>query len=270
MNQIAATAVIDKTTRLGDGVTIGPGCVIGENAVIGDGCQLKANVVVGAGVAMGRDNRVFPFCTLGEEPQIVGQSEPATDLVIGDSNTFRENVTINRGSPKSYGKTVIGNENYFMIGAHLGHDVEVEDNVLLGNYCQISGHCKIERNVWMNALSGMHQFVTIGRFAYTAGNSGMSHDVPPFVKVSGIYPCRVRAINTIGLRRAGLSDDQIKALNDVFRKLYRQRGGALAQRVAELIGEGGHDENVRDMLDSLERSSKHRFGRARELLRDGH
>ena len=270
MAEVAPTAVVDATAQLGSDVRIGPGCVVGPAVVIGDRCELKANVVVCGGVRIGADNRIFANCVLGEEPQIVDEVAPQTELVIGDGNVFRENVTINRGSLRDAGKTIIGNNNYFMIGAHLGHDCHVEDGVLIGNYAMIGGHNKIERCAVVSALSGTHQFVTVGRFTYVAGSSGMSHDVPPFMRVSGIYPCQVRGLNVIGLRRGGVSEASIKLLNDCYRRLYRRRGGeALAQVVEKMLAAGAEtlDDNVRYLLEFLQRSSQHRMNRYRELAR---
>ena len=267
MTQIAPTAVVDKTARLGDDVSIGPGCVISPNVIIGDGCELKMNVYVAPGTTLGRNNRFFAHCVLGEEPQIIGKREPQTQLVVGDNNVFRENANVSRGSPKGSGKTVIGNDNYFMIGSHLGHDVEVEDHVVLTNYCQIAGHVKIERNVWLSAFASVHQFCTIGRYTYAAACSGICHDQPPFVRVSGIYPCELRSLNTIGLQRAGVPEAGIKALDRAFRRLFRRRGVPLAAAVAELAAENSPDENVRYLLEFLQRTAQHRMGRYLELAR---
>ena len=268
MANIAPTAIVDETAKLGKDVIVGPGCVISPGVSIGEGCELKANVMVAEGVTLGLNNRIFSNVILGEEPQIIGLKEPPTELIIGDDNVFRETVAINRGSPDGGGKTVIGNKNYFMIGSHLGHDCQVEDNVVIGNYTQISGHCKIERNVWMSAFSGTHQFVTVGCFSYAGGQSGSSYDIPPFMRVSGSYPCEVRGLNVIGLRRAGFAEESIEALNKVYRRLYRRRGaGSLAGTVDELLGQNQLDDKVKYLLEFLNRSFKHRMGRYLEIFR---
>ena len=268
MTEIAPTATVDPTAQIGPDVFIGPGCVISPNVTIGDGCTLKANVCIGPGTVMGCNNRVFANCVLGEEPQIVGAADPPTTLIIGTDNTFRENVTINRGSPKGGGQTVIGNQNYLMIGAHLGHDCIVEDNTMIGNYCQISGHCKIESRAWINAFSGTHQFVTIGRFTYAGGLSGITSDQPPFVKVSGSYPCRVRGLNATGLQRAGVDPESIKALQQAYRTLFRRRGTeTLAAALDKLAAQPDPDPNVQYLIDSIRRSFQHPMGRYLEHFR---
>ncbi|MFC1783816.1 acyl-ACP--UDP-N-acetylglucosamine O-acyltransferase [Planctomycetota bacterium] len=268
MTKIAETAVVDSSAQLGNDVIVGPGCVVGAGSVIGDGCELKANVFISGGVVLGKGNRLFANCVLGEEPQSLGCVEPETKLIIGDANVFRENVTINRGTPEGGGQTVIGNNNYFMIGSHIGHDCEVEDHNVIGNYTQIGGHGKIEGNTWLSAFTGTHQFVTIGRFTFTGGQCGCFHDVPPFMRASGIYPCEIRGVNTTGLQRAHFGGESIEALKAAYRSLYRRRNGrTMAQALEELEAREGLDENVRYLVDFLQRASRHRMGRYRELAR---
>ena len=267
MTEIAPTASVDKTAQLGRDVFIGPGCVVAPGVNIGDSCVLKANVIIGTGVTLGSENIMFPNCVLGEEPQIIGEHDPQTELIIGTGNVFRENVTINRGSPIGAGKTIIGNGCYFMTGSHVGHDCEIEDQVVIGNYSQVGGHGKVERNVWMSSFCGAHQFVTIGRFTYVGGLSGMTHDIPPFMRVASSYPCKVRGLNIVGLQRAGFSDDSIRALEQACRRLYIRRQGPLTTIVEEMTSQDGLDENVKYLLESLQRSFQHRLGRYRELFR---
>jgi UDP-N-acetylglucosamine acyltransferase len=196
-------------------------------------------------------------------------NNPDTKLVIGNNNIFREYVNINRGSPHAGGQTQVGNNNFIMVGCHLGHDCQVEDNVVMVNHCQIGGHNKIERNVWLSAYTGIHQFVTIGRFSYTGGLSGPSSDVPPFMRVASAYPCAIRGLNTIGMRRGGVSEESIGALKNVYRRLYmrREAGTSIIRLVEEMLTEDGLDENVKYLLESLQRSSQHKMGRYRELFR---
>jgi UDP-N-acetylglucosamine acyltransferase len=268
VTEVAKTAIVDSSAELGKDVVVGPGCVIGPGVVIGDGCILQANVILEPGVVMGRNNRFHAHCVMGDLPQILGCMEANTQLIIGDDNVFRENVTIHRGSPQGGRKTVIGNQNYFMVGCHLGHDCEVEDHIVVSNYTQVSGHVKIERKAWLSGLVGIHQFVTVGCYAYIAGMSVATHDVPPFVRIAGSYPCEVRGLNVIGLRRAGLSGESIQALIASYRSLYMNRNGKpLAVIVEELRGQSDLDENVVYLLDSLARSTQHRFNRYRESLR---
>ncbi|MHC4258872.1 MAG: acyl-ACP--UDP-N-acetylglucosamine O-acyltransferase [Planctomycetota bacterium] len=267
MIQVHPSAVVDQETQLGDGVLIGPNCVIDSGVSIGAGTVLDANVVIGNDVNIGEGNRFFPSCAIGGQPQVLGLDSAAEigELLIGSNNVFREQVTIH---PSIYpGRcTTIGDDNLLMIGVHVGHDCVLEDKIVMSNYAQISGHCRIETGVWLSGMVLLHQFVTIGRWCYAAGLAGINHDVPPFLIVSGHYPPRVRGVNKRGLARAGLSDEQQQRICEAYEKLYRKEG-ALLKNAKALAQEDGLDENVQAMVDAIIRSSEHRFGRYLEKSR---
>jgi len=266
---IHASATIAGSAQLGCGVIVGPNCVVDEGAQIGDGTILDANVVVGKDVKLGRGNQLYANCVIGRPPQLLALAagDPVGDLEIGDNNIFREQVTIH---PSMHpGKmTKIGNDNMLMIGVHIGHDCELEDKIVISNYSQISGHGKIETGVWLSGMVAVHQFVTFGKWCYAAGFSGVNHDVPPFLIVSGHYPPEVRSINKRGLNRAGLSAEQQKNVLKAFKQIYRSDEGVFLDRVKALANENGLDENVQAMVDAIIRSSEHRFGRHLEQFRD--
>jgi UDP-N-acetylglucosamine acyltransferase len=268
MIQVHPSAVVSKEARLADGVVIGPNCVIDSAVSIGAGTILDANVVISKGVKIGRNNHFSPNCTIGCRPQVLvlGSDARIGGLLIGDGNTFREQVTIH---PSMYpdGQTKVGNDNFIMVGAHVGHDCILEDKIVMSNYVQISGHCKIETGVWLSGVVVLHQFVTVGRWCYAAGLAGINKDVPPFLIVSGHYPPKVRGVNKRGLARAGLSERQQQKIMKAYRKLYRQ-GGALLENAKEMEQEeDGLDENVRAMLESIIKSGEQRFGRYLEKFR---
>jgi UDP-N-acetylglucosamine acyltransferase len=268
MKQIHATAVIEEGAIIQDGVVIGPHCFVDKGAFIGEGTTLEANVVVGKDVRIGKRNHLFPNCVVGGQPQILnlGPDAKIGGLIIGDDNTIREQVTIHP-SMHHDALTKIGNSNLIMIGAHIGHDCILEDKIVLSNFTQISGHCKIETGVWLSGVALLHQFVTVGRWCYAAGLTGINKDVPPFLIVSGHYPPEVRGVNKRGLKRAGLNDKQQKAIQDAYKHLYRDDKKPLLQKAKELAKEAGLDENVRDMVDSILKSSEHRYGRYLEKFR---
>jgi UDP-N-acetylglucosamine acyltransferase len=265
---IHPSAVIEKTAELGRDVIIGPNCVIDEGAIIGDGTILDANVVIGRNIKVGRNNKLYANCAIGRPPQMLGMNSETKigGLEIGDDNTIREQVTIH---PSIYPEkiTSIGSENLLMVGVHLGHDCILEDKIVMSNYCQISGHCKIETGVWLSGMVVAHQFVTFGKWCYAAGLSGVNHDVPPFVIISGHYPPEVRSVNKRGLSRAGYTPEQQEQIFEAFRKIYKGNGVFL-DRVKTLSKEDGLDENVRYMVESIMRSNEHRFGRHLEQFRD--
>jgi len=162
--------------------------------------------------------------------------------------------------------TRIGNDNLLMVNSHIGHDAVLEDKIVLSNLVQIGGHVKIEMGAWFSGLAASHQFVTIGRWSYVAGLAGLSHDVPPFLIVSGHYPPRIRGVNKRGMNRAGLTEEQQDRIYEAYKQLYRQ-GSTLLNNAKELAAQDGLDENVRAMIDAIFKSSEHRFGRYRETLR---
>lgn len=268
--KIHPSAVIAAGVELGGDVVVGPNCVIDEGTVIGDGTVLDANVVVGKDVTLGKGNQLFPCCVIGRAPQLLGlnPSTPRGRLEIGDNNVIREHVTIH---PSIYPgeATKVGNEDLLMVGVHLGHDCILEDKIVISNYSQISGHCRIETGVWLSGMVAVHQFVTFGRWCYAAGFSGVNHDVPPFVIISGHYPPEVRSINKRGMVRAGLTEEQQGQIMEAFKRIYRG-DGPLLDRVKELAAEDGLAENVRRMVDAILRSSQHRFGRYLEQYREQH
>jgi len=268
MKKVHSTAVIEDGAIIQDGVVIGPHCFVGSGTVIGEGTVLEANVVIDKNVRIGKRNHLFPNCVIGGQPQILGLGPDAKigGLVIGDDNTIREQVTIHP-SMHHDALTKIGNSNLIMVGVHIGHDCILEDKIVLSNFTQISGHCKIGTGVWLSGVVLLHQFVTVGRWCYAAGLAGINKDVPPFLIVSGHYPPEVRGINKRGLKRAGLNEKQQKAINDAYKHLYRDDKKPLLQKAKEMAEEKGLDENVRDMVDAILKSSEHRYGRYLEKFR---
>ncbi len=267
MSNIHPSAVVDKDVKLADEVTVGPNCVIGGRVSIGAGTEIGANVVIDGDARIGRNNRLFANCVIGGIPQVLGlnSGNEIGGIIVGDGNTIREQVTIHP-SIHSGQFTTVGNDNLLMIGVHIGHDCTLEDKTVLSNYVQISGHCRIGTGVWFSGVVALHQFVTVGRWSYAAGLAGINHDVPPFLIVSGHYPPRIRGVNARGMKRAGLSEQQQQKIFEAYRKLYRS-GGALLENARALAADDGLDENVRDMVDVIIKSSKHRFGRYLETFR---
>ncbi len=268
MIQVHPSAIIDKEAHLAEGVVIGPNCVIEGGVSIGVGTVLDANVVIGRDVEIGQNNHFFANCVIGGTPQILALNPDCEigGLVIGDNNAIREQVTIHPSMhPGKF--TKVGSENLFMIGVHIGHDCTIEDKVVLSNYVQISGHCKIETGVWFSGMVLLHQFVTVGKWCYAAGLAGINHDVPPFLIVSGHYPPRVRGVNKRGMSRAGLSEQSQKKVIEAYKKLYR-RGGTLEENAKVLARKDGLDENIKAMLAVITKSSQQRFGRYLETFRD--
>lgn len=267
MIKIHPSAVVAKETQLAEGVTIGPNCVIGSSVSIGANTTLDANVVICKNVRIGENNHFFANSVIGGMPQILGLDPNAEigGLVIGDRNIFREQVTIHPSVNKGK-STQVGSDNLLMIGVHIGHDCTLEDKIVMSNYVQVGGHCKIETGAWLCGLAAMHQFVTIGKWCYAAGLAGIVRDVPPFLIVSGHYPPTIRGVNKRGMLRAGLSEQQQEKIFEAHRKLYR-KGEALLENAKALAQEDGLDENVGAIVDMIIKSSEHRYGRYLEKFR---
>ena len=268
MKQVHSSAVVEKDVELGKNVVIGPNCFVDSGVSIDDGTVLGPNVVIYKGVTIGKGNHFFPNCVIGGRPQVLAMhhDDETGGLIIGDNNTIREYVTIHPSMHK--GKcTNIGNENLLMIGVHIGHDCILEDKVVMSNGTQISGHCKIETGVWLSGVVLLHQFVTIGKWCYAAGLAGINHDVPPFLIVSGHYPPKIRGVNKRGLVRAGLNEQQQRAIFEAYRRLYHSKT-PLLEVAKQMAAESGLDDNVNAMLDAIIKSNEHRYGRYLEQFRD--
>ena len=267
MTQVHPSAVVDKDARLADDVVIGPNCVIGKGVSVGTGTVLDANVVIEKNVVIGQHNRFFSNSVIGAWPQVLGVAEEDVGgLVIGDRNVLHEQVTIHSSMHRDR-STKIGSDNFLMVGVHIGHDCALGDNIVVSNCAQISGHCSLEKGIWLSGMVGVHQFVTLGKWCFVAGLGGVNKDVPPFMSVSGHYPPVIRGVNKRGMQRAGLSQQQQECVFEAYKRLYRQ-GGTLLANARALAKEDEVDENVRAILDSITKSCKHRYGRYLETLRD--
>lgn len=270
MANIHQTAVVAKTATVADDAVIGPNCCVGERTVIGPRTVLAANVVIANDVTIGAGNHIFPNAVIGCSPQLLGMdpNKKLGGLSIGDNNVIRESVTIHPSMYPGH-NTIIGSDCLLMVGVHIGHDCTVEDKIVISNCTQLSGHCKIEVGAWLSALCGFHQFTTIGKWCYVGGLSAISHDVAPFVIVSGAYPFRVRSINKRGITRAGLTTEQGAQVVRTFRALYRSEGTLLDNAIA-ISKDPGLGHAAKAMVDSVINSSRHRFGRHLETLRSRH
>ena len=255
MPKVASSASIASSAVLADDVIIGPGCIIEDNVEVGSGTELKANILVCKRTKIGRNNRIFHGAVLGEEPQDLGSIDPDTELIIGDNNVIREYATIHRGTEKGGGKTIIGNNNYLMAYCHLAHDCILLNNIVITSSCMLSGHVLVEDNVWLAGGAAVHQFTTIGKFAYIAGYSAATQDVPPFLRFAGNSPCVAKAVNSIGLARNGFPPESIFEIKNAYREIFiRRKSESIEAVVKEILARDGLDENVQYMLEFMKKS----------------
>lgn len=216
---IHPTAVVSPKAKIGRNVTIGPLCVVEDDVTIGDDCSLAAHVIVKSGTTLGRGNRVFESAVLGGYPQHVNMPENPGGVTIGSGNTIRENTTIHRAL-KSDRATIVGDNNLLMVNIHVAHDCVVGNNVIITNNAMLGGHVVVEDRAFVSGAVAIHQFCRVGSMAMVGGQAHITKDVPPFVTVDGLSSLVV-GLNTIGLRRSGLSSADIRVLKEAYRVIYR-------------------------------------------------
>jgi UDP-N-acetylglucosamine acyltransferase len=217
---IHPTAVISPGARIGVDVEIGPYSVIGERVSIGDRTRIGPHVVIEGPTTIGAGNSIFQFSSIGAIPQDLKFNMEETELIIGDNNTFREFVTINRGTAGGGGKTAIGSNCLLMAYTHVAHDCLVGNGVIMANNATLAGHIRIDDHAIVGGLSGVHQFVHIGSYAMIGGLSGVSKDVPPFTLAVG-QRATLHGLNLTGMKRHGFSAAVISELKAVYKLLFR-------------------------------------------------
>ncbi len=229
---IHPTAIISPEARIHEGVEIGPYSIVGPGVEIGAGSWVGPHVVINGPTVIGRENRIFQFASIGDEPQDKKYAGEPTRLVIGDRNTIRECVTINRGTVQDEGVTVIGDDNWIMAYAHIAHDCVLGNNIILANSVSLAGHCLVGDYAIFGGFSGLHQFCRAGAHCFMGKYAGVSQDVPAYVMVGGAPPAP-HGINAEGLKRRGFSVAQIANIRHAYKLLYRS-GLKLAEALAEI------------------------------------
>lgn len=224
-------AAVAPDAELAEGVVVGPFAVIEGGVVVGAGTRVDAHAIVRRGTTLGARNVVHPFAVLGGDPQDRGYDGEATMLVIGDGNTFREHVTVHRGSTKGGGVTRIGSGSLFMVGVHVAHDGRVGDRLELANGTLLGGHAVLGDGVVTGGGAAIGPFVRVGRRAFVAAGAMVERDVPPFVIASGDR-ARVRALNRVGLKRGGVPEASRAELERAFRAIFRAADGGDVRAVA--------------------------------------
>jgi len=250
---IHATAQIDASARLGK-VEVGAFSVIGPNVEIGDGTTIGPHAVIQGPTRIGRDNRIFQFASVGAEPQDKKFAGEHSELVIGDRNTIREFVTINRGTGEGGGYTRIGDDNWIMAYAHIAHDCHVGNQTIFSNNATLAGHVEVGDYAILSGFAGVHQFCRVGEHAFVGMGCLINGDVPPFVIVANEYG-RPRGINAEGLKRRGFSAERIAAIKRAYRTLYVSKS-PLEEARAALAASAEAEPDVRAMLDFIERGQR--------------
>jgi UDP-N-acetylglucosamine acyltransferase len=221
--QIHPMAVVEEGATIGAGCVVGPFAIIGPEVTLHDNVTVKPHALVTGWTEVGAGTTIFSFASVGEIPQDLKYAGERTRLIIGARCRIRENATLHLGTDHGGGVTRIGDGCLIMAGAHVGHDAQIGNNVILANYVGIAGHVRIADNVIIGALSGVHQFVRIGEGAMIGGLSRVTHDVMPFALVAG-PDAEVGGLNLIGLKRRGVSRDDISALRAAYKRLASSEG----------------------------------------------
>jgi UDP-N-acetylglucosamine acyltransferase len=250
--RIHPTALVSPEAELAAAVEVGPFVIIEGQVRIGPGCVLRPRAHLIGPLTMGRDNQVYSNAVLGERPQHFQYQDEPTGVAIGDGNTFRENVTVHRGTMHS-GTTRIGNGNCFMVGSHVGHDCQVGNQCVLVNNAVLGGHCILEDGAYLSAHSGTHQFCRMGRFSLLSGTSATTKDVPPFIIQQNFN--LVAGVNVVGMRRAGMTSAQISAIRRVFHIVFL-RGLTLPNALARVEAELGAIDVVREFVAFVRQSQR--------------
>ena len=246
---IHPTAVVDPGAQLGQGVHVGPFCIVEKDTVLGDNTWLDAYVQIKAGTSMGSGNKVYAHTCIGGEPQHLTFSSEGCRVEIGNNNLIREFITIHRGTKESGGVTRIGSGCMLMAYVHIAHDCILSDTIMLANATMLGGHVHIEHGAILGGQSGVHQFVRIGRHSFLGGKGGLPQDLPPYMLAQG---CRgtLRGPNLVGLRRLGLPKETISAMKAAYKTIWRS--GLPRQEALEQIDtEYGHIEQIKTLLNFI-------------------
>ena len=252
---IHPSAVVDPGARLGAGVQVGAFSMIGADVVVGDGTLIGPHCSIHGPARIGRDNRIPGHAALGGDPQDKKFRGERSELVIGDRNTIREFVTINRGTAEGGGETRIGDDNWILAYAHIAHDCRVGSHTIFSNNATLAGHVEVGDHVILSGFAGIHQFCRIGAHAFIGMGALVNGDVPPFVMVAASEYGRPRGVNSEGLKRRGFDSERIAAIKRAYRALYVS-GATLGNAKIKLAELARDSADVRELLEFIEGSER--------------
>ena len=251
---IHATAIISDNAKIADDVEIGPYSIVGDGVEIGSGTRIDSHVVINGPTVIGRDNHIYQFASIGDDPQDKKYADEPTTLKIGDRNTIREFCTISRGTTQDKGETVLGDDNWIMAYVHIAHDCVIGDKTIMANNATLAGHVHVGDWVIFGGFSGAHQYCHIGAHAFIGMYAGVNRDVPAYTTVSGT-PAAPRGINSEGLKRRGFDAGQIRNIKDAYRLVYR-KGLKLNEAMDEIASRCATQPELQLFFDSLRSSER--------------
>lgn len=249
------TAIIHPRAQIACTVTVGPYTVIGEGVELGDDCEVMSHVVLGGPAKLGKGNRIFPWASIGLEPQDMKYHGEPTRLEAGDGNVFREFVTVHRGTAGGGGVTKIGNHNLLMAYVHIAHDCTLGDHIIMANGASLAGHVEIGDHAMVGAFCGIHQFCRVGAYSFLGGYTLANKDVLPYSKTSSDRPAAVLGANRVGLERRGLGKDEIDQLEAAFRLLSRSKLNT-TQALEAIESRGIKSGHVRALVEFIKTSER--------------
>jgi len=250
---IHKTAIIDAKAKISSSADIGPYTVIGPNVVIGDNVKIHSHVNITGNTVIGKNNKIYPFASIGNDPQDLKYNGEETKLIIGNNNKIREYVTINPGTSGGGGLTKIGNNCLFMISSHVAHDCNVGNHVIIANNVPLGGHAVIEDNVVIGGNSAVQQFTRIGKMAMIGGMTGVLHDVIPYGLSTGNRNT-LQGLNLIGLRRSKFDNKEILILSEAYKKIFATKN--LTENISKLNGEFKENSLVRNVIEFITKDKK--------------
>ena len=250
---IHKTAIIDKNAEIASNVEIGAYSVIGPNVKIYENVKIQSHVNITGHTTIGNDNKIYPFASIGNDPQDMKYNGEKTELVIGSKNTIREYATINPGTIQGGGITRVGDDNLIMIGAHIAHDCVIGNNIVIANNAAIAGHAEIQDHVVLGGNCGVHQFTRIGKMAMIGGMTGVSRDVIPYGLSTGNRNF-LNGINVVGLRRIKISNKEIIGLSESYKNIFKTQN--LNENLEKLDQKIKDNPLVKDVIDFINKDKK--------------
>ncbi|MFZ2727758.1 MAG: acyl-ACP--UDP-N-acetylglucosamine O-acyltransferase [Methylococcaceae bacterium] len=251
---IDSTAIIHPRAELVQGVSVGPFSVIGADVSIDTGTVIGSHVVIKGPTRIGKDNHVYSFASIGEDPQDKKYANEVTRLEIGDRNTIREFSSLHRGTQQDQGVTSIGNDNLFMAYTHVAHDCIIGDHVIMANGASLAGHVRLQSHAILGGFTLVHQFTQIGQYSFSAMGSAITQDIPPFVMVGG-RPTRPHGINSVGMERNKISAEDIRLVRKAYKIIYKMNL-RLDEAIVQLEELAGDSQELLSMIHFLRNVSR--------------
>ena len=251
---IHSTAIVEDGAKIGDGCSIGPYSIVGADATLGDGCELISHAVVAGHTTVGPGTRIFPFASIGHQPQDLKYHGEASTLSVGANCIVREGVTLNPGTEGGGMITTIGDNCAFLANSHVGHDCHVGDSVIFSNNVMLAGHCQVGNFAIIGGGAAIIQFARVGPHAFVGGMSGLENDLIPYGMALG-NRAHLSGLNIVGLQRRGFSRDAIHDLRRAYRLLFAEEG-TLSERVEDIGAEFAEHQVVNEILEFIRAGGK--------------